>query len=138
MAYTRSGPFTNGGAPGISATFLNNVENFLVSLGTSTVNTAATDTHVSSDGSGDVTVKSINFAVGSLHRISAGQDVCLAGETVTIDHNLSVTPDYIGITPVGRPNADNNIIVSDYDSDQFQVSTISDTAVSFLWLALAL
>lgn len=32
MTYTVTGPFTNGGAPGISATFLNNVENWIESV----------------------------------------------------------------------------------------------------------
>lgn len=42
MAYTRYGPFTDGGSPGISASFLNQAENFLV-----TVNSAATDASIS-------------------------------------------------------------------------------------------
>lgn len=47
MAYSKTGPFTNGSAPGISALFLNNVENELVAL-----NSAATDSNISSDGTG--------------------------------------------------------------------------------------
>ena len=47
MAYSKTGPFTNVGAPGISASFLNNIENFLV-----TVNSAATDSHFTSSGNG--------------------------------------------------------------------------------------
>src|SRR6266487_3214559 len=48
--YSNTGPFTNNVVPpGISATFLNNVENFL-----DTVNSAATDSHVTADGNGNV------------------------------------------------------------------------------------
>lgn len=43
MAYTNTGPFTNGTSPGISAAFLNAIEAFLDSI-----NTAAYDTHISS------------------------------------------------------------------------------------------
>jgi hypothetical protein len=50
MAYSPTGPFTNNTVPpGISATFLNNVENFLV-----TVNSAATDSNITSGGSGNL------------------------------------------------------------------------------------
>lgn len=42
MGYVKTGPFISGAAPGIDAGFLNNVENFLV-----TVNSAATDASIS-------------------------------------------------------------------------------------------
>ena len=41
MAYTPTGPFVNGGAPGISAPFLNNMENYLQLLRTADVNITA-------------------------------------------------------------------------------------------------
>lgn len=54
MVYTPSGPFTPGGAPGISSSFLNNVEAFLAS-----VNSAATDGNISAAG-GFLTMLGLN------------------------------------------------------------------------------
>lgn len=57
MPYTRYGPFTNGGPPGISAAFLNGLESFL-----QTINAAATDSQISSDGAGTLALKAIQAA----------------------------------------------------------------------------
>jgi hypothetical protein len=65
-SYQPFGPFVDGQPPGLSAEWCNNVENFLVTVtgGTPSVNSAATDTNISSDGNGNETVKSIiaNYA----------------------------------------------------------------------------
>lgn len=53
--YTKTGPFVNNSQPGISATFLNNVENQLVAI-----NSAATDAHISADGTGLLTTLGLN------------------------------------------------------------------------------
>lgn len=55
MAYTKTGPFVNNSAPGISANFLNNVENELVAI-----NSAATDSHITADGTGLLTALGLN------------------------------------------------------------------------------
>lgn len=55
MAYTKTGPFTNGSAPGISALFLNNVETELAAI-----NSAATDSNISADGTGLLTTLGLN------------------------------------------------------------------------------
>jgi hypothetical protein len=56
MGYSNTGPFTNNVTPpGVSATFLNNVENFL-----DTVNSLATDANNTSDSNGNATVVTIN------------------------------------------------------------------------------
>jgi hypothetical protein len=47
VAYVKFGPFINGSAPGIQASFLNAVENFLV-----LVNSAAIDSLITSNGAG--------------------------------------------------------------------------------------
>lgn len=47
MAYIKTGPFANGGAPGINGAFLNSIENFLV-----LVNSAAIDSNITSNGAG--------------------------------------------------------------------------------------
>ena len=51
MAYSKFGPFTNGQPPGISSGFLNGVETFLAS-----VTSAATDSNITSDGNGNLTI----------------------------------------------------------------------------------
>lgn len=55
MTYTKVGPFVNNSQPGLNATFFNNVENTLVSI-----NTAATDSHISADGTGLLTALGLN------------------------------------------------------------------------------
>src|SRR5687767_15023506 len=54
MPYTPTGPFSNGGAPGISADFLNAVETMLDGI-----NTSAEDTNISANGSGMLTLLSL-------------------------------------------------------------------------------
>jgi hypothetical protein len=49
MAYGRYGPFTDDEEPGMSAEFINPLEDFLVS-----VNSAATDSHITADGNGRI------------------------------------------------------------------------------------
>lgn len=56
MSYTKTGPFVNGSAPGISANFLNNVETVLLA-----VNSAATDNKITSDGTGLLTALGLNI-----------------------------------------------------------------------------
>ena len=58
--YANTGPFVNNAPPGISATFLNNVENFL-----DTINSAATDSHISADGAGSLKMKFITGTAGT-------------------------------------------------------------------------
>lgn len=50
MSYVQFGPWDDGGAPGISAEFLNPLETFLLSL-----NSASYDSHISANGSGVMT-----------------------------------------------------------------------------------
>lgn len=80
--YAATGPFTNGVAPGISATFLNNVETFLG---------YAADTNITTDGSGNLTVAAILLTHGTLTRIAFGFAAVTTGGT-TITHNLGVNP----------------------------------------------
>lgn len=57
-AYQQYGPFANNSAPGISASFLNALETFLLAI-----NAAAYDSNVTSDGNGNVTANGL--VVGS-------------------------------------------------------------------------
>lgn len=58
-AYTQYGPFTDNSAPGISASFLNPLETFLLAI-----NSAGYDSFVSSDGSGNVTLNGLRVGGG--------------------------------------------------------------------------
>lgn len=60
MSYTNYGPFTDGSSPGISASFLNALETFL-----DTINSAATNSHISADSSGNITA-----ATGQLRNVT--------------------------------------------------------------------
>lgn len=65
MSYVQYGPFDDGGAPGISSSFLNPLETFLLSL-----NSAAHDPNISSNGSGNMTATSYATANGTVHGTS--------------------------------------------------------------------
>lgn len=72
MAYTKTGPFVNAGAPGISAPFLNNVENSLAAM----------------------------FVTGNIARIAFGFSAfTTTGATIT--HNLGVAPSGVFVTVAG-------------------------------------
>lgn len=57
FTYTKTGPFNNNSAPGISASFVNNVENELAAL-----NNAATDTNITSDTNGVFAARALNVS----------------------------------------------------------------------------
>ena len=80
--YSLTGPFTNGTSPGISATFLNNVETFLA---------YAADTNITTDGSGNLTVASVALTHGTVTRIAFGFSAITTGGT-TVTHNLGANP----------------------------------------------
>lgn len=61
MPYTPTGPFVNGSSPGISAAFLNNVENALVN--------AISDPAITNDGNGNMT-----FTTGNIKRAAGQQE----------------------------------------------------------------
>lgn len=56
--YTKTGPFTNGGAPGISAAFLNAAETFMAA--------GWFDSLITSDHSGNLTTVSVSNSVGQI------------------------------------------------------------------------
>ena len=77
MSYTQYGPFTNGTSPGISATFLNNVETFLLSL-----NSASYDANITSDGSGNIT------AIGTIKFNGSNAKLMIASGSSILDATL--------------------------------------------------
>src|SRR6266568_3183567 len=73
-AYSNTGPFTNNVVPpGISSTFLNNVENFLDQIDSS----AVADANVTANGSGALTAVSLT--------------VTNSGTGLTVNHNALVS-----------------------------------------------
>ncbi len=73
--YSNTGPFTNNVVPpGISATFLNNIENFLDQIDSS----AVADSNVTANGSGALTAVSLTLS-GS-------------GTGLTVNHNATNGP----------------------------------------------
>jgi len=114
--YTATGPFANGGAPGIQSSFLNNIETFLAGY---------SDSHISVDGNGKLTVVNVALAVGGISRIKTfGPVACINGKT-TVAHGLGVTPDWIGITILAA--ASGSTASAGYDS-----STVTSTNVD-IW-----
>src|SRR5258708_6931061 len=85
--YANTGPFTNNATPGISATFLNNIENFLDSI-----TSAPYDSHITADGSGNLTVVSLVLPHGSVHAIAWGSIASCTNSGTTITHGLGGTP----------------------------------------------
>src|SRR6266568_7326885 len=72
--YSNTGPFTNNVVPpGISATFLNNIENFLDQIDSSVV----ADSNVTANGSGALTAVSLT--------------VTGSGTGLTVNHNATIT-----------------------------------------------
>lgn len=61
MAYTPFGPWNPNAPPGINKSFLDALEAFLQSI-----NSAATDSHITADGNGNETVKSVSLTHGRI------------------------------------------------------------------------
>lgn len=103
MPYTQYGPFVNGSAPGISSSFLNQLESFLV-----TINNAATDANISSDGSGNMTIAKLLLATGSVNRIAKAGPLSVTTTLTFFNHNLGVVPDFvIPVISAGSTSAHN-------------------------------
>ncbi len=124
--YPLTGPFVNGGAPGISAAFLNNLETWLRYAG---------DSNITADGSGHLTVASLTLTHGVIVRIAFGfAAVVAAGTTVT--HNLGAVPSaaFATVSGVGT-----SIVVS-IDSATLGTTTMKvsgSSSCNCWWLAIA-
>jgi len=132
-AYSNTGPFVNNTTPGISATFLNNIENFLDSI-----NSSAYDTHVSSDGSGNVTIASVKFATGIIKAINWGFIASLTNAGQTITHGLGGTPAFVkGQVSAGTGRTDSVLTyVTSLSATTFLISTNSASNFPVWWLAI--
>ena len=133
-AYLNTGPFTSNAAPGISAAFLNNIETFLDAL-----NSASYDTHVSSDGSGNVTVTSLKFANGLIRALAYGQTRGLTNAGQTITHGLGGTPGVVFTQfEAGSGNTTPVLVayISNLTSTTFLIATNSPFVFGVWWLAI--
>jgi hypothetical protein len=131
--YANTGPFTNNVTPpGISATFLNNIENFL-----DTITSVAYDSHVSSDGSGNVTVASLKLANGQIHAIAWGFISACTFNGTTVTHGLGGTPGVVfGQVGAGTGNTGAVVAyVSSLGSTTFVMATNSASNFPVYWIA---
>lgn len=143
-SYTPTGPFTNGGAPGISSQFLNAIETFLEA-----VNGAATDSLVTTDGSGNLTFSGatankfqlsgtgaiIGLLAGSISRISFFSGTGNA----TVNHGLGATPTFCIIMYAGSTSAFGSPPTHPayyYNATSTQVTVVADSGYSWLGMAI--
>ena len=161
VAYANTGPFTNNVTPpGISATFLGNVESFLDQI----VAPLVADSHVSADGLGNVTTLSatltstgtgltvqhnatvsgritcsgINFPTGSVTRMNVFTGSASSSGTLQA-HGLGATPDFCIFQQTVSGGADTNDFQWDKNaSDSTNVKVWSPNATSRNYIALAI
>ena len=144
MGYVPAGPFVSGGAPGLSASFFNNIETFLQSI-----NAVATDPITTSDGAGTETFTAVNankfqltgtgaivaFLAGSISRISFFSGTGNA----TVNHNLGAVPTFCMIMYAGAGSPFGTLPthpVYYYNATSTQVTVVADSGYS--WLAMAI
>lgn len=92
MSYTIFGPFADGGAPGISAEFINPVETFLASI-----NSAATDANISANGSGLLTLIGLVFGTGGKIQMPNP-----SAQALTNGNTISIPGPFIKVTTAGN------------------------------------
>ena len=93
MGYSNTGPFTSNALPALDSTFFNNVETFL-----GTINSLATDSHISSDGNGNGRAISVSFSHGRITRIAKAGRYTVTTTAQAFNHNLGATPDFVAIS----------------------------------------
>ena len=132
--YANSGPFVNNTTPpGINATFLNNIETFLDSITQSIVN----DSHVTTDGSGHVTVVQIKLTVGSLTRVNVFTGSANNSGQLQA-HGLGVLPDFVVFMENSTGADSNNFTWDKTASDGTNVKVWGNNASSRSYTALAI
>jgi hypothetical protein len=122
--YGNTGPFTNNTVPpGISATFLNNVENFLDQI----ISSAVADSHITADGAGNETAVSLtvtaagtgltvqhNALISGTLSVTGAATLNAAGTALSVAHNATISgtltaPTIGGTTFTGVVNFNNTI-----------------------------
>lgn len=158
--YSNSGPFINNSVPpGINATFLNNVENFLDQLDSS----AAADVHITSDGAGNETLLSANLTgagtgltvqhnalvkgnltvnailalvTGSLTRIAKAGPFSVSTTLTAFNHGLGAVPDFV-ITSIDAGSVTAHQCYVEYSSlSSTQVKLQSDGSLTVYTLCI--
>lgn len=127
--YPSSGPFVNGQAPGISASFLNSIEQYLG---------YAADSNITTDGNGNLTLPSVKVTTvlrlltGTLTRVSFFS----GSGGGTFNHGLGVTPNIILLVYAGNFGSPPGQPLYYYGENTTQV-TVSASS-SYAWKALAI
>lgn len=140
--YANTGPFVNNAAPGISATFLNNIESFLDQV----IAPAAGDSHYTTDGAGNLTtvsVKGVLKSIGGGHTLTDwnfGATTANNGGT-TVTHGIKNASGVATTPTVIFCTLDNFAIGEVVQADTagtttFRVSTNGATTRTIWWLAL--
>lgn len=144
MGYVPTGPFVSGGAPGISAGFLNNVEAFL-----QTINAVATDQTISSDGAGNENMTGVtankfqlsgtgaivSLLAGSISRISFFSGTGNA----TVNHSLGAVPTFCLIMYAASASPFGSVPthpVYYYNATSTQITVVADSGYSWLGMAI--
>lgn len=141
--YTQYGPWTNNGSPGIASAFLNALEAFLL-----TINTAANDASISSDGAGNETLASAT--ANSFHLSGAGAVLQLLAGTLsrvsffsgtgnaTVAHGLGATPTFVLVMYAGSGTPFGSLPTHPiyyYNAGVSTVQVVADAGYS--WVAMA-
>jgi hypothetical protein len=90
--YTPTGPFDNGGAPGINAGFLNNVENCLVN--------AISDPAITNDGAGNLIFSTGNLKRAAGHTETGGYFIAFASTAASQVGSYYYASQSRGVTPL--------------------------------------
>lgn len=127
--YTATGPFTDGSSPGLSAAYNNAIENFLALLWS--------DSLITSDHAGGLTVIKTVFTQGSIRRIAKFTGTSIVGK-VTVNHGLSAAPDIVLVNynVTGTPSAA-TIAPNMATLTSTQVDIWASLAAPFVGLAIA-
>src|SRR5437868_600100 len=135
--YTKTGPFVNAGAPGISATFLNNEETWIAAMA---------DAVTSQDGSGNWTAtswKGVLKSVGGAHTLTDWNFGTASANNsgVTVTHGLknaagvATTPTVIFCTIDNFALAE-SCMADTVGTTTFRLSTSAATTRTVWWIAL--
>ena len=132
QGYANTGPFTNNTTPpGINATFLNNIESFLDQFAGSVV----TDSSISTNGSGTLTIKTVQLTTGTITRIAKFSGTG-TGSGQTVSHGLGANPDMVWLSYAGNFGSPPSHPTYWYNSTSSQVTIVADSG--YAWVAIAL
>ena len=123
-AYSKTGTFNAGAAPGISSTFLNNVETWIDSMD---------DANISANGSGQMSMLKLALTTGTVTRISRFSGT---GSVTAASHGLGSTPDIILLQYAGNFGSPPDHPAYYYNEGTTTVHVVADTG--YFWYGLAI